>query len=281
MGMPNLLHPHLDVTCTNCGLRPLCLPAGLSALELDGAEHLVATRLRVRRGGALYRVADPFKSLYVLWNGSLKSTLSSDDGREQVAGFHMSGEMVGFDGLGAGSHSCDVVALENAEVCVVPYSRLEDAATPPVLRRHIYRLMSREIVRKHALMLMLGSMQAHQRLATFLLDLAERFAARGYSRKEFMLRMTRAEIGSFLGITLETVSRVLSQFARDGLIDLQHITQVRIIDAEQLHRLAALAPPVRSERPAPVPMQPPGARAEPGPALPPRVTRIVREEAFA
>jgi CRP/FNR family transcriptional regulator len=111
MGMPNLLHPHLDVTCTNCGLRPLCLPAGLSALELDGAEHLVATRLRVRRGGALYRVADPFKSLYVLWNGSLKSTLSSDDGREQVAGFHMSGEMVGFDGLGAGSHSCDVVAL--------------------------------------------------------------------------------------------------------------------------------------------------------------------------
>ena len=264
MDMPNWVDPRVRVTCTNCGQRPLCLPAGLSPVELENAEQLVSTRLRIRRGGALYRIADPFKSLYVLWIGSLKSTLSSGDGREQVAAFHMAGEMVGFDGLGAGSHTVDVVALEDAEVCVFPYSRLEDATAPPALRRHLYQLMSREIVRKHALVLMLGSMQAHQRLATFLLDLADRFAERGYSKKEFTLRMTRAEIGSFLGITLETVSRVLSRFARDGLIDLQHVTQVRILDPQGLRHLAALAPPGRSER-----------------AARPAATRVVGEQAFA
>jgi CRP/FNR family transcriptional regulator len=279
MDMPNCLDPQPRVTCTNCAQRPVCLPAGLSQVELDSAEQLVSTRLRIRRGAALYRVADPFKSLYVLWNGSLKSTLSSDDGREQVAGFHMVGEMVGFDGLSVGSHACDVVALEDAEVCVFPYDRIEDAAAPLALRRHIYRLMSREIVRKHALMLMLGSMQAHQRLATFLLDLAERFGALGYSRKEFMLRMTRAEIGSFLGITLETVSRVLSQFVRDGLIDLQHITQVRLIDPEGLRRLAALAPPGRSER---APGQTDASRARAARSRPDaQAAGEVREQAFA
>jgi CRP/FNR family transcriptional regulator len=205
--------------------------------------------------------------------------LSLGDGREQVAGFHMAGEMVGFDGLGAGSHACDVVALEDAEVCVFPYSRLEDADAPLALRRHLHRLMSREIVRKHALMLMLGSMQAHQRLATFLLDLADRFAARGYSKKEFMLRMTRAEIGSFLGITLETVSRVLSQFGRDGLIDVQHVTQVRIIDPEALRQLAALAPPGRSERAARS-TDASRARAEAS-RLRAKAAREVPEEAFA
>jgi CRP/FNR family transcriptional regulator len=227
------------VTCTSCVLREFCLPPGLSRDELASAEHLVSTRLRIKRGSALYRSGDAFRSLYVVRVGSLKSTVASDDAREQVTGFHLAGDMLGFDGMGAGSHACDAVALEDTEVCVFPYCRIEEAAeTMPSVRQHFYRLMSREIVRKHASMLMLGSMDAGERLATFLLDLSVRFELRGYSRTEFVLRMTRAEIGSFLGISLETVSRLMSQFTRDGVIDLTGVKQVKIVDPDRLRRLA-------------------------------------------
>lgn len=241
--------PHVRITCTTCALRPLCLPPGLSSGELLSAEHLVSTRLRIRRGGALYRTGDPFKSLYVVWLGCLKSTVAAEDAREQVIGFHMAGEMIGFDGVGAESHSCDMVALEDAEVCVIPYNRVEEAAElAPVLRRHFYALMGREIVRQHELMLMLGALRADERLATFLLDLSDRFDLRGYSSKEFVLRMSRAEIGSFLGLTLETICRLLSQFVRDGLIGVQHAKTVTIADRERLGRLARRRKVARPER---------------------------------
>ena len=239
MDMPDPNGPRPRAKCTSCVVRELCLPPGLSRNELESAEQLVSTRLRIRRGGALYRCGDAFKSLYVVWRGSVKSTVTADDAREQITGFHMPGDMMGFDGLGAGSHTCDAVALEDSEVCVFPYSRIDGAdAVLPGLRRHFYQQMSRELVRKHESMLMLGSMRADERLATFLLNLSDRFDARGYSRREFVLRMTRADIGSFLGITLETVSRLMSQFARQGLIDFPGLKRVRIADRERLGRVA-------------------------------------------
>lgn len=248
MDIQTALPPHLRVTCSNCVLRQLCLPPGLSHRELECAEHLVSTRLRLRRGASLYRSGDPFKSLYAIWRGSLKGTTSSTDAREQVTGFYMTGDMIGFDGLAAGSHACDVLALEDTEVCVFPYQRLEEViATVPSLRQHVYRLMSRDIVRQQRSMLMLGGMHAHERLAGFLVDLSDRFEARGYSSREFILRMTRAEMGSFLGLTLETVSRVLSQFARDGLIDLRNVKQIRLCDPEKLRRIAGGGDAVRAE----------------------------------
>jgi CRP/FNR family transcriptional regulator, anaerobic regulatory protein len=199
----------------------------------------VSTRVRVRRGAALYRRGDTFKSFYVVWLGSVKSTVASGDAREQVTGLHMAGEMVGFDGLESGLHACDVVALEDSEVCVFPYARVEEiTASLPRLRGHFYRMMSREIIHQHGLMLMLGSMRADERLATFLLDLSDRYQSRGYSSTEFVLRMSRAEIASFLGITIETVSRVMSQFAKDGLIDLQGVKQVKISDVQRLRQRA-------------------------------------------
>ena len=246
---PSLNHRFERSGCTSCVQRELCLPAGLSRDELESAQHLVSTRMRIRRGGALYRRGDEFKSLYVIWLGSLKSTVASDDAREQVAGFHMPGDMVGFDGLEGGSHACDTVALEDSEVCVFPYSRIDEAmATLPAWRRHFHRLMSREIVRKQGLMLMLGSMDAHERLAGFLIDLSDRFELRGYSSREFVLRMTRAEIGSLLGITVETVSRVMSQFAKDGLIALGGAKEVAITDPVRLRQLAIGRDVERSER---------------------------------
>ncbi|GAB4471628.1 MAG: fumarate/nitrate reduction transcriptional regulator Fnr [Burkholderiaceae bacterium] len=239
MNAPSFSLSHLKVACATCNLRELCLPVGLSLADIEKVEELVATRKRVKRGDTLFRAGDRFESLYAVRLGFLKSTVMSSDGREQVTGFHMAGELVGLDGISSEKHSCDTVALEDTEVCVIPYERLEEvAAAVPVLRTHFHKVMSREIVREHGVMLLLGSMHAEERLAAFLLNLSQRFEARGYSRTEFVLRMTRAEIGSFLGLKLETVSRVLSRFAQDGLIEVNQ-KHVRIVNPDGLRAIVA------------------------------------------
>jgi CRP/FNR family transcriptional regulator, anaerobic regulatory protein len=225
MNGPSFSVSHLKVACSNCNLRELCLPLGLSLPDIEKLEDLVATRRRIKRGESLFRAGDRFESLYAVRVGFLKSTVMSTDGREQVTGFHMAGELVGMDGISNEQHSCDTVALEDTDVCVIPYERLD-------------KVMSREIVREHGVMLLLGSMHAEERLAAFLLNLSQRFEARGYSRTEFVLRMTRAEIGSFLGLKLETVSRVLSRFAHDGLIEVNQ-KHVRIINTEGLRAIVS------------------------------------------
>jgi CRP/FNR family transcriptional regulator len=233
----NLNITNLRVACSNCNLRELCLPLGLSPEDMTRVEQLVATRRKVRRGDALFRSGDRFDSLYAVRLGFLKSTLMSSDGREQVTGFHMAGELVGLDGISSEAHTCDTVALEDTEVCVIPYQRIEEiSAALPILQNHFRKVMSREIVREHGVMLLLGSMHAEERLAAFLLNLSQRFEARGYSRSEFVLRMTRAEIGSFLGLKLETVSRALSRFAQDGLIEVNQ-KHVRILKSEGLRSM--------------------------------------------
>ncbi len=240
MNAPTINIANLRVACSNCNLRELCLPVGLSVQEVERLEELVATRKRIKRGDSLFRAGDKFESLYAVRLGFLKSTVMSQDGREQVTGFHMAGELVGLDGISTEAHSCDTVALEDTEVCVIPYERLEDVATAmPVLRNHFHRVMSREIVREHGVMLLLGSMHAEERLAAFLLNLSQRFEARGYSRTEFVLRMTRAEIGSFLGLKLETVSRLFSRFQDEGLLEVRQ-KNVRIADADGLRRRAGV-----------------------------------------
>lgn len=247
MNAPTFSVSHLKVACANCNLRELCLPLGLSLNDIEKLEDLVATRRRVKRGESLFRAGDRFESLYAVRLGFLKSTVVSTDGREQVTGFHMAGELIGMDGIGSEQHSCDTVALEDTEVCVIPYDRLEDvAASVPVLRSHFHKVMSREIVREHGVMLLLGSMHAEERLATFLLNLSQRFEARGYSRTEFVLRMTRAEIGSFLGLKLETVSRILSRFAQDGLIEVNQ-KHVRIVNPDGLRSIVSGVPTARCD----------------------------------
>lgn len=229
----------LRVACSNCNLREACLPTGRTLKEIERLEDLVATRRRIKRGEALFRAGDRFENLYPVRLGFLKSTVMSSDGREQVTNFYMAGEMIGFDGISSGVHSCDVVALEDTEVCVIPYERLEDAATSMrSMGAHVLKMLSREIVRQHGVMLLLGSMHAEERLAAFLLSLSQRFEQRGYSRSEFVLRMTRAEIGSYLGLKLETVSRVLSRFSHDGLIEVNQ-KHVRIFNPEGLRSIVS------------------------------------------
>lgn len=237
MNTPHFTASHQKVTCACCNLRDQCLPAGMPFADLEKFEELVTNRRKIKRGATLFRAGDRFCALYTVRVGFLKSAVTSNDGREQVTGFHMAGEMVGLDGISTGKHACDTIALEDTDVCVIPYDGIEHIAQQlPALRNHFHRLMSREIVREQSAMLVLGSMMAEERLASFLLNLSQRFEARGYSKSDFLLRMTRAEIGSFLGLKLETVSRALSRFAHEGLIELQQ-KHVRIVDADGLRAI--------------------------------------------
>ncbi len=229
----------LRVACSNCNLRESCLPMGLTLKEVEKLEELVASRRRIRRGDLLYRAGDFFENLYAVRLGFLKTTVMSSDGREQVTSFAMAGDMIGVDGISSGVYSCDVTALEDTEVCVIPYASMEEATTTlKAMGVHFQKMLSREIVRQHGVMMLLGSMHAEERLAAFLLSLSQRFETRGYSRSEFVLRMTRAEIGSYLGLKLETVSRVLSRFSHDGLIEVNQ-KHVRIFDPEGLRAIVS------------------------------------------
>jgi len=242
---PNFSITHQKVACSTCSLRESCLPLGLPLQDIERLEELVAASRRLSRGDRLFRAGDMFESLYAVRIGFLKSSALSPDGHEQVMGFHMAGELVGLDGISDGTHTCEAVALEDSDVCVIPYAGIEAIASAvPKLRNHFHKVMCREIVREHGVMLLLGTMHADERLAVFLLNLSLRFEARGYSRTEFVLRMTRAEIGSFIGLKLETVSRTLSRFAQDGLLEVNQ-KHIRIVDPDGLRAIASGEAPDR------------------------------------
>jgi len=220
----------------------LCMPVGLSPEEMSKLDNLVFLRRSVKRGEHLFRVGEPFDSLYAARTGFFKTKLLLEDGREQVTGFHMAGELMGMDGIGTERHTCDSVALEDSEVCVIPFERLEGLSREvEALQHHFHKVMSREIVREHSVMMLLGSMRAEERLAAFLLNLSQRLSTRGYSPTEFILRMTREEIGSYLGLKLETVSRVFSKFQEEGFIAVQQ-KNIRILDPKRLREAVGRQP---------------------------------------
>ena len=234
--------PAIKIACSNCNLRELCMPAGLSAADLARIDDVVALRRKVKRGTPLYRAGEAFPALYAIRTGFFKTSVATDDGREQVTGFQMAGEILGLDGIVSEAHTCSAVALEDTEVCVMPYDRMQELSREvSALQHQVHRVMSREIVREHGVMLLLGSMRAEERLAAFLLNLAQRLHARGFSQSEFVLRMTRAEIGSYLGLQLETVSRTFSRFADEGIVDVR-LRQLRIVDLDALRRIVNQQP---------------------------------------
>lgn len=213
------------------------MPVGLNDAELTRVDELVGARRRVKRGEALFHNGEKFNALYAIRVGFFKTCIASEDGRDQVTGFQMAGEIIGLDGIVNDHHTCDAVALEDAEVCVMPFDKIEELSREVnALQHHVHKIMSREIVREHGVMLLLGSMRAEERLAAFLLNLVQRLNARGFSRSELVLRMTREEIGSYLGLKLETVSRTFSKFVEDGIIEVKQ-RQVKILDPEALKRI--------------------------------------------
>ena len=225
------------VACSSCNLRELCLPLGMSNAQMDRLDDIVANRRALVRGDALFRAGDAFTSLYAVRTGFFKTCVSSEDGRDQVTGFHMAGELMGLDGIGTDYHTCDAVALEDSHVCVIPYQQLEELSRElSDLQHQLHRIMSREIVRDHGVMLLLGSMRAEERLAAFLLNLTQRLQTRGFSSTSLILRMTREEIGSYLGLKLETVSRAFSRFQEEGVLRVKQ-RQIEVLQPEALQRL--------------------------------------------
>ena len=227
----------IKVACASCNLRELCMPMGLSPVELDKIEEVIAVRRKIKRGATLFSNGEKFTSLYAIRTGFFKTCIATEDGRDQVTGFQMAGEVIGLDGIVNDHHTCDAVALEDAEVCVMPFDRIEEISREVnALQHHVHKIMSREIVREHGVMLLLGSMRAEERLAAFLLNLVQRLHARGFSQHELILRMTREEIGSYLGLKLETVSRTFSKFVEDGIVEVKQ-RHVHILDTDALKRI--------------------------------------------
>jgi CRP/FNR family transcriptional regulator, anaerobic regulatory protein len=234
--VPDAAPAALKTLCSTCHLKDLCLPCGLAGSDVQRLDGLKFARRRIKEGEALYHEGEKFQFIYAVRSGTFKSALMLKDGREQVTGFQMAGELLGLDGLASGKHASSATALEDAEICAIPYAHLSELAAGSTDLQHVIsRLMSREIVREHSLMMLLGSMNAEERLAAFLLNISQRLKARGYSASEFHLRMSRAEIGSYLGMKLETVSRTFSAFQHQRLlqVDKKH---VRIIDLEGLQQ---------------------------------------------
>jgi CRP/FNR family transcriptional regulator len=226
------------VNCARCNLRETCLSGGVPAGDL---ERIVYARRRIRRGERLFGAGDAFRCIYAIRTGFFKTSLVDGEGREQVTGFFMGGELLGLDGLDGGRYKDGAIALEDSDVCAMPYSLIEEIAREvPLLQRHVNLVLAREISRGHGIMLLLGSMCAEERLAAFLVNLSARLQRRGYSPSSFVLRMTREEIGSYLGLKLETVSRLFSAFHRERLIEVKQ-KQVSIVDVKGLARVLAAA----------------------------------------
>jgi CRP/FNR family transcriptional regulator, anaerobic regulatory protein len=231
------------VNCSTCRSGDHCIAGGLPLDDLKRIDQQGFFRRAVRRGEHLYRSGQRFTALYAVRTGFFKTTVLLEEGRSHVTGFHMAGDVIGTDGIGTGTQASEAVALEDSEVCVLPFERLEELTrVVPTLQHSLHRLLSREIVREQGVMALLGGMSADARVAAFLLNLSYRFEARHYSGLEFNLRMSREDIGSYLGLKLETVSRTLSRFAEEGLLSVQN-KLVRILDLERMHRLAGQAIP--------------------------------------
>jgi CRP/FNR family transcriptional regulator, anaerobic regulatory protein len=236
--------PACQVHCSNCNLREICLPAGMTPEELDRVEdRLVTARRKVARNETLFRAGDRSDAVFAVRTGFFKTFARSKLGEEQVTGFQMAGELIGLSGLDTGVHAVDAVALEDSQVCMIPLADLEALEREvPALQARFHRMMSHEIAIGHEAMLQLGSMHAEERVAAFLLNLMYRLAARGFSATSLLLRMSREEIGSYLGLTAETVSRTLSGFQASGLLVVRQ-RLIEVTDASGLQRVLDGSPP--------------------------------------
>ena len=229
----------LRSSCSTCSMHQLCLPIGLGESDMHRLDQIIGRRRKVAKDSLLYRMEDPFTNLYAIRLGHFKTYQVSPGGEQQITGFQMAGELLGMDAISTDRHHCDAMALEDSEVCEIPFSRLEDLfGTIPTLLHHFHRMMSREITREQNVMLLLGNMRAEQRFAAFLVNLASRYSARGYSSTTFQLRMSREEIGNYLGLTIESISRLLSRLKKQGLLRVAN-REIELLDPERLRAIAA------------------------------------------
>jgi len=240
------------VHCSTCMLSDLCLPVGLTRREIQQLDQLITERTRLSRGEALYTLGERDDTLYALRFGSIKTLVHDAGGQAQITGFLLPGEVLGMSSLVGDSHTAHAIALEDSEVCIMRLHDMDALAQQfPALHQQFRRLMIREIRRSHHLIVTLGSLRADQRLAAFLLNLSNRLAVLGYSPLTFLLRMSREEIGNHLGLTIETISRMFTRFAREGLIRIQK-REIQLLDVSALRALSGLDDPLPHCDAAPV-----------------------------
>lgn len=220
--------------CANCSLRQLCLPAGIGPDDVERLDRVVKRRKPVNRGEHLFRVGSPLVRIYVAREGTFKTVACSEDGEEQVIGFHLPGELIGLDALGEGEHRCDAVALESARVCEVPLEDLHAvAAQVPGLQRQLLRVIGRSMARDQDHLEMMSRRQANDRVMLFLHSLSQRLETLGKDGSAFSLPMTREDIGSYLGLVIETVSRSFTKLQDDGVIAVRG-RQVRLLQRREI-----------------------------------------------
>lgn len=229
----------LQIKCSSCAMNQMCLPTGLDESDTGRLDKIIGRRRRVDRGENLFSMGTPFNNLYAIRFGHFKTFRLNPSGEQQVVGFHMAGEVLGLDAIGTERHHTWAVALEDSEICEIPFARLDALFTElPPLQRHFHRLMSHEITREQSAMMFLGGMRAEQRFAIFVLNLAMRYAARGYSDTAFQLRMSREEIGNYLGLTIESVSRLLLRFKEKGWLRVA-LREVELLDRASIEAVAS------------------------------------------
>lgn len=224
--------------CKDCSLASLCLPLALNSEDMDSLDEIVKRGRPLKKGDLLFRQGDSFSSVFAVRSGALKTFSVTDAGEEQITGFHLPSELVGLSGMDSEFYPMSAQALETTSVCEIPFERLDELALQlPQLRRQLMRIMSREIRDDQQMMLLLSKKTADERIATFLVNLSARFRARGFSPNQFRLAMSRSEIGTYLGLAVETVSRVFTRFQQNGLLESEG-KEVRILDPIGLCALA-------------------------------------------
>lgn len=227
--------------CGDCSLYQLCLPVSLSTNDVERLEEIVQKRRPLNRGDHLYRAGDHFRSIYAIKAGSMKTYTITQDGEEQVTGFHLPGEMVGLDAINSGEHPCSAVALETTSICEIPFSLLEDlACRVPGLQRQLLRIMSKEIFADHEMLQALAKRTAEERLAIVLLSLSDRFARRGLSPYRFRLTMSRSDLSNYLGLAPETMSRLFKRFHDKGWMSGEG-KEIELVNVSALRLLAGRA----------------------------------------
>lgn len=232
----------LKTACKSCKLHDLCLPLGLEALDIDRLDDIIKRRKPLQKGEYLFRAGDEFTSIYAVRSGSIKTYSENEAGDEQINGLYLPGELLGLDAIHDNRHPCSAIALETTSLCEIPFNSLEEISHHiPGLHRQLFRIMSKEIASDQTLLMLMAQKNAEERLAAFLVNLSSRLKLRNFSESEFYLSLSRKDIGNYLGLTIETISRTFSRFQNDGLLETER-KYVKILNMTQLKTIAGLAP---------------------------------------
>lgn len=230
-----------QVNCGKCRLNSICLPLALESDDIQQLDSIIHRSKPLQKAQHLYREGDHFQSVYAVRSGTLKAYKTTDDGREQVTGFYFPGEILGMDGISANTHASSAKALETAAICEIPFNSLEKLSSlMPNLQRHFFQLMSREITEDQLLITLLSKNSADERVAALLLSISSRNARRKLSATQFRLPMSRVDIGNYLGLTVETVSRVFSRMQKIDVLRVDN-KEIEILDLDGVRKMANIA----------------------------------------